>query len=689
MKRHLVSFVAMLALASWQLTAAPQQTAAGDRQLAAAKHKATVDGDLKGAIELYRQVVEGAGGNRALAAQALVEMAECHWKLGSAEAQKIYRDIVSRYPDQTAQADVARERLGRATAAAPARGDRAVWTGGDVDLFGTISPDGRYVTYVDWGLGNVMLRDVVAGTSRPLTNNGKGGYQHGSPHFSAISSDGKHVAYGWYHAGGAAAPRAELRIAPLDEPTISRTRTLWSADARAIRPFQWSHDNRQIAVLIEHADRTSQLGVLSLDGSLKTLTSLGWRGTDRAVFSPDSRYLAYDAASSGSTRHDQIHIIAADGRTKETVFEDTSANTVMGWSPDGRHLLFGSDRSGALALWALPVRDGRADGSAFVVRTDLPSTWSLGMSSSGALYLWKSSGALYVSAAALDLETGRLGTASTFHRFVESRGRPSWSADGKALLYVSCGPSGGGPCSMFVWSSETGSVAEVPHSLDYVGFPRLSPDRRTILTNGTDRKGRRGLHLIDTASGESRLSLPAAGQAIDWSIDGGAFYYVAVRSGRRSIVERRIQSGVEREVIAVPAGCQNSVRLSPDRTLAGCTARVQADLTTTFLVAPMDGGSPQALVRVAEGEALSNFWSWLPDSRGALLVRTDIRGKDALWQVPLEGTPRRLQVDLSRWTHDGHFHVQPAGRHLAFLANAGEPGAEIWALENVLPRRVK
>ena len=44
MKRHLLSCVAMLALAAWQLTAAPQQTAAGDRQLAAAKHKATVDG---------------------------------------------------------------------------------------------------------------------------------------------------------------------------------------------------------------------------------------------------------------------------------------------------------------------------------------------------------------------------------------------------------------------------------------------------------------------------------------------------------------------------------------------------------------------------------------------------------------------------------------------------------------------
>ena len=103
----------------------------------------------------------------------------------------------------------------------------------------------------------------------------------------------------------------------------------------------------------------------------------------------------------------------------------------------------------------------------------------------------------------------------------------------------------------------------------------------------------------------------------------------------------------------------------------------------------MDGGSPQEVFRVTDGDALSNFWSWLPDSRGALLLRTDPRGKDALWHVPLTGTPRRLEIDMSKWTHDGHFHVQPSGKHLAFMANAGEPGSEIWALENVLPRPVR
>ena len=240
---------------------------------------------------------------------------------------------------------------------------------------------------------------------------------------------------------------------------------------------------------------------------------------------------------------------------------------------------------------------------------------------------------------------------------------------------------------MHVWSSDTGSVREIPHSLGYVRLPRFSPDLRTILTNGQDLNGRRGVYLVDATTGETRFVF-ADGQALDWSLDGQAFYYIGRRSGRQWIIERQVRSEAERGVVAVPGGCQNSVRLSPDRTMVGCTARDDSDRTTTFLVARVgiDGGAARAVFRVPNGETLSNFWSWLPDRRGAIVIRTDARGMDGLWHVPLEGTPRKLDVDLSKWTGDGDFHVHPDGGYLAFSANAGEPGAEIWALENVLPR---
>ena len=87
-------------------------------------------------------------------------------------------------------------------------------------------------------------------------------------------------------------------------------------------------------MLIEREDRTSQLGVLGVDGSLRILTSLGWRGTGRAVFSPDSRYLAYDAAVPDETRHEQIRIIATDA-SRETVASRMEVRT-RSWRVVGR-----------------------------------------------------------------------------------------------------------------------------------------------------------------------------------------------------------------------------------------------------------------------------------------------------------------------------------------------------------------
>ncbi len=57
-----------------------------------------VDGDLKGAIELYRKLA--AGGDRGVAAKALVRMGQCYEKLGDAQARQAYDRVVRDFADQ-------------------------------------------------------------------------------------------------------------------------------------------------------------------------------------------------------------------------------------------------------------------------------------------------------------------------------------------------------------------------------------------------------------------------------------------------------------------------------------------------------------------------------------------------------------------------------------------------------------
>ena len=82
MRRMAIGVLVAVVLVS--MVAAAQEP---ERLFKAAMNTELVDGNLRLAIEQYAKVA--ASGNRSLAAQALMRMAECHEKLGNAEARAI------------------------------------------------------------------------------------------------------------------------------------------------------------------------------------------------------------------------------------------------------------------------------------------------------------------------------------------------------------------------------------------------------------------------------------------------------------------------------------------------------------------------------------------------------------------------------------------------------------------------
>jgi hypothetical protein len=93
-------------------------------------------GNPEAAIQLYKDAARNAGGDRALAAQALLGAARCYELLGQTKAQEIYEDIVHNYPDQQQQAAIAR--------------DRAAALHGTVQVFAATGPDGTFQKEVIW-----------------------------------------------------------------------------------------------------------------------------------------------------------------------------------------------------------------------------------------------------------------------------------------------------------------------------------------------------------------------------------------------------------------------------------------------------------------------------------------------------------------------------------------------------------
>ena len=97
MKSRISITLTIVVLALWSPRSFAQQNR-GEVMLRAAVETETVKGDLRGAIEQYKKVIEA--GDRTVAVKALLHMAECYQKLGDAEAQKVYERVVREYPDQ-------------------------------------------------------------------------------------------------------------------------------------------------------------------------------------------------------------------------------------------------------------------------------------------------------------------------------------------------------------------------------------------------------------------------------------------------------------------------------------------------------------------------------------------------------------------------------------------------------------
>ena len=648
--------------------------------LRAAMETETVRGDLKAAIEQYRALAKNP--DRAVAAQALVRMAGCHQKLGDAQAKVIYEQVVSDYADQKDAVAVARASLRGGNGGRSVRGDRAVWTGPDVDMFGRVSPDGTFITYVDWGgAGNLMLRDLTTGTSRPLT-----AYDTSKPYSefaegSVVSPDGREVVYSWFSAR----QRRELRRirvngAGIPEPAVVYTT---ADDVAFIWPMDWSSDGKWIAAAVSRKDGTGQIALVGAgDGSFRVLKKVDWKGPSRIFFSPNNRYLAYDLPASESSRQRDVFVMAASGfgETRAVVHAD-----VLGWSADGRQLLFSSDRTGSTGLWAQPIVDGTPQGQAELLKADVGGVFSLGRAAAGTLFVYKGITSRDVNVVRLDLDAGRLQESPRgFSRgFVAGPKVPDWSPDGRQLAYQACGD---GDC-VAIRSVDGGEVRTLQRGLLFTRDPRWSPDGRSLIAAARDRQGRNGIFRIDAGTGEltNLVYGPGFSASPQWSRDGSKIYYI-----HDGLIERDLATGNNR-VLLPPLEGRGQLAVSPDgQFVALVGVDYDRGANRRLQIVPTGDGQPRELLQLSDGETWGPARSivWTPDSRALILIKKT-QSQQELWLVPSDGTsPRKWAIDAGLFMKDGQgldqgFSLSPDGRQIAFLS--GKSAAEVWALENFLP----
>ncbi len=696
MKHTLASLLVVLAVAVYVLSPAIAQK--GDQaevQLKAAINKEVVDGDLKAAIEMYRQVAQSA--NRPVAAKALIRMGQCYEKLGDAQARKAYEQVVREFGDQTEAVEQARALLsatGRTKQPESGITVQQKWVlpAGPPTEMRQPSPDGRYVPYTNSSRTRLFLHDFTTGTDRLVVESPAGSGFFGPP---VISPDSKQIAYTRYARGGG--PRGghdwELVVAGIDGSNPS---VLLRDQQNWFQPRAWSRDGKLVLVTTPRGDLELSLVLVSIAGrSQRVLTTQGEYSS--MSLSPDGRYVAaYRVSTTSGVLPGPLKLIPTDGGKEVLLFESTAKNLPPFWTPDGRSILFLSDRSGTTDLWSIGVSDGKPHGEPRLVRSSIGPVEPLGVTSDGSLYYKtgvNAQGDMFVSE--LDPATGLvLSKPERINgRYVGSAGFPAdWSRDGRFLAYTRRDRleyNRSKIISIIIRSEATGEEREVfpvpagafNPSMPFPNVLKWFPDGRSLLA--TDFSGTLVFRQMDVQTGQVKvlLDLSDKGKAVfapNFSPDGKTLFYVASGAGHYSAMRRNLENGDERELyqLGESVGSIDDLSLSTDgRQLALVQANMD-DKTESLVIVPAEGGHHRELYR---SKMSINQVEWTRDDRHLLLEGyPEPSSPGRVWSLSIAGGQPQPS------THEtGLTAVHPDGRRIAFSRRTGG-NEEVWVIKNLL-----
>lgn len=454
-----------------------------------------------------------------------------------------------------------RRRAASTIGSTPAAGSvRRITDAAGMEIFPSLSPDGRTIVYASRASGNwdVYLQNV--GELKAVNLTGDCPEVDLAP---AFSPDGARLAFHSSREGGG------IYLMDRDGGNVTRLSTDGHNPA-------WSPDGREIAIaddrVFDYEGRNhshSRLSIVNVQtGARRVLTETDAVQPD---WSPHGHRLAYWGVHQGGRR--DIWTVAARGGEPVAVTDDQAVDWNPIWARDGRHLYFLSNRGGSMNLWRVRVDEvsGRVAGPA---------------------------------------EPATLPSVNSQHF--------SFSADGRAVVYVEMNRREN--TWQVSFDPTTGHVGGSPVPLTggarRYSNPELSPDEKSIafVSQGEAREdvfvfSRDGAGLRQLTNDLALDRLPR------WSPDGQQLAFISDRSGKYEIWKMNQDGSALEKLTHVPAADVLNPVWSPD----GRRLLYQVRDVNSYVVepgGPRDARAPEPLA----GRQMPGFlpWSWSPD--GGLLA---------------------------------------------------------------------
>jgi serine/threonine protein kinase len=535
----------------------------------------------------------------------------------------------------------------------------------------SVSPDGHSIAETLWDTGDLAIRDIASGRVKRITHRPAVPGYHVT--WGAIfSPDNRHLIFSW----NSSRTEADTRIIGADgkgERVLNTT---------GVTPLDWSPDGKRILALHEG----SLVTISADDGSLSPVRGIKPGRIGRARFAPNGNGIVFDVAQQGGKESlFDIHRVSTGG-VETGLIEHPANDSLIGWSPDRRKLIFSSDRSGKYSIWAVNVSDRGAEGEPQELRPGAGEIEPLGITEEGALYYRLEARSANVYTAVLDLASER--TASppkpVVTRFNGPYEYPNWSEDGTRLVFDSRvdvrNPE------LAIYNRQNGDTRMLPIDLSYVWRPQWYAHGRYIVALAMSKDGQTAHYRIDPQTGAAQqlISFKDFGPTFEgvWSSDGSTMYN-RYSDWKRGLFRLNVNTR-ERQILYVPPsdvdlGLEN-LALSPDERTLAFHARNDREGTGTLMLVPAGGGEARALLTIHQPERfLYGSFTWTPDSKEILASRT--KGEiSEIWRVPVDGSPP-AKIDFPAMRVQS-LRLNRDGKTIAFT-NVKQR-AEIWAFERFL-----
>jgi eukaryotic-like serine/threonine-protein kinase len=262
-------------------------------------------------------------------------------------------------------------------------------------------------------------------------------------------------------------------------------------------------------------------------------SSMKVEGTDVPITSGSTQFFEPDVSPDGSLLvmrnlqgQEDLYIVKSDGTDLRKITDDAPKDRGAKWSPDGKRIVFYSDRNGRYELWSI---DAQGSNLQQMTRTTGETFWYPLWSPDGQRLVASNPGNTYVFDVGGALPAGVAETLPPIEAGLSFSAR-SWSPDGKWLAGL--GWRDEQPTGMWLYSLEEKKYANMSDIVpdigrDFGGGVMWMPDSRWLIISD-----RGGLVGIDRITGQVKeVFRPAGYGASDASVtaDGRTIFFNAER----------------------------------------------------------------------------------------------------------------------------------------------------------------